>query len=151
MLLKLLALLLCFSINTNAQNFMEGLQKEFIGYGWIVSISGDLVFVPSNNSKHCHSANDFFNEKDKFGFEISNQDQFDPQINTQNLYNWTFFNIHWKLEGNGTIAIVPVIAYYNWYDDKDYGMLMRTYKFNNVSDSISYRIVSSFLFRFKTL
>lgn len=127
----------------------HGVKGDYLGYGWIIALSNNLIFVPAKDSISYPTVTKFFEEKNKFGFEISNQ--VDPTKGKPVAPNWVTVKIEWPKEGEGNLNIIPVMAYYQWRDKKDLGGNQHSYKYQDREDEVTYQLVSSFIFKYITL
>lgn len=144
--------LLIYTSNCHGQFFKEyGVKSDYLGYGWIIAISDNLIFVPAKDSIRYPTVSRFFEEKNKFGFEISNYFHPPRKGDKPIAPHGKKLKIVWPKEGVDKLLIVPVMACYEWRDEKDLGGNQRAYKYQGRNDNVTYQIVSDFMFKYITL
>lgn len=124
--------------------FEEQNENSFVGYGWIVGISKDIVFVPANLPNKYPSIQNYFKQQDKYGYIVDNY--FGPG---HGLKNRTAVEIYWPSElSEDNIRIVPVIASFEVRDTMPISAVRRIYTHLGNSDTISYVLMKDFNFKF---
>lgn len=136
---KLLVVIFLLLISCYVRAQQKDSIQFFLGTGWIVGVSTDIVFVPCNSSTKLPSVDDFFKEKNKYGLRLNNVDG----AAIANSYCFERKIITPK-EGASTICITPVVATYKLahVDDESKGVYEsgRTYKYKNISDTVKYTV-----------
>jgi hypothetical protein len=134
---KIIILLVLFFLKNSliiAQDAIS--ERSFLGFGWVVAISNDLIFVPSSSIDKIPKSKDFFKEKNKNGFRI----EFLNSAYSVLDYGKSF-SIKYEGEKSSSLNIVPVIATYlileNNIKSEEYFM-KRIYYYKDKLDSVQY-------------
>jgi hypothetical protein len=121
-------------------------QKEFFGYGWIVSVPlEETLFIPMTGY-HYPTLKQYFLQKEKFGLTVGKI--FYPG---HLLKNYTTVHIVYPNGCKGEMYITPVIAHYLVKDTTYYGFNQYAYAYKNKMDTTTFQIVHNAGFEFKYL
>jgi hypothetical protein len=145
--IKYLFVLLSLCIPLRAHDD-DKLEKEFLGFGWVVGVSVDLVFVPSDRFDKLPTIEDYFNQTNKYGLRVNEEENAIEALNYSRR-----LPIKWRDNEEDSIDITPVIASYTLYDKEysvikrdtgqvhlaPYHQMNRIYYYNNEVDTVTYR------------